>query len=422
MPHRSIWILILPLSWSLATAAFAQTSPPAISFKRTAIDPIFRSEGVAVGDFNKDGQLDIGAGTVWYQSPNWKMQRTGDAAPEYDPKGYSHAFQTFADDLNSDGWTDLIVVDWPGAMTWWLENPKQPGRDWPKHILTPVTNTESPQFVDVDGDGKLDLLAAFSPDPKDFEGPERRMGFMTRKSDPLAEWKIHAVSAAAAPGTKRYSHGLGLGDINGDGRKDILIPQGWWEAPTTLTRSASEGATPTRSVSEGNPAPPNAPASSPEWPFHAAPLGQDCAQMHVFDIDGDGDNDVLSTAAHKIGMWWHEQLPAGKWETHLIDDSFTQTHALCLADMNGDGLPDFVTGKRWWAHGPTGDINPGDPAVLFWFELKREGGKPTWTPHEIDHNSGVGTQFEVADVNKDGLLDVVTSNKKGVYYFEQVRK
>ena len=95
---------------------------------------------------------------------------------------------------------------------------------------------------------------------------------------------------------------------------------------------------------------------------------------------------------------------------------------LCTADINGDGLTDFVTGKRWSAHGPKGDINPGDPAVLFWFELQRRDGKPSWMPHQIDHDSGVGTQFEVADVNGDGLLDVVTSNKKGVRYFEQTRQ
>jgi hypothetical protein len=95
---------------------------------------------------------------------------------------------------------------------------------------------------------------------------------------------------------------------------------------------------------------------------------------------------------------------------------------MCLADINGDGLPDFVTGKRWWAHGPTGDPGSDQPAVMYWFELKREGGKPVWTPHQFDHDSGVGTQFEVADVNGDKLLDVVTANKKGAHYFEQVRK
>jgi VCBS repeat protein/FG-GAP repeat protein len=386
----------------LLPGAGAQTpSPVKITFKKTVLDTSFRSEGVAVGDFNRDGKADIAAGTVWYEAPGWKMRLTGEKAPEYDPLSYSHAFQTFADDLNGDGWTDLLVVDWPGAMTWWLENPKQANEPWKQHIVTPVTNNESPQFVDIDGDGKRDLLAPFSPDPKDFDGPLRRMGFMTRTSDPNARWTIHAVSQAAAPSTKRYSHGIGLGDINGDGRKDILCKEGWWEAPVEK--------------------------SDAEWAFHSAPLGEDCAQMYAFDIDGDGDNDVLSTAAHKVGMWWHEQLgndPAGsgKWQTHQIDDSFTQTHALCTADINGDGLTDFVTGKRWWAHGPKGDINPGDPAVLFWFELQRRDGKPSWVPHQIDHDSGVGTQFEVADVNGDGLLDVVTSNKKGVRYFEQTRQ
>jgi hypothetical protein len=381
----------------LPAMATAQTpSSVKIGFKKAVLDTVFRSEGVAVGDFNRDGKADIAAGAVWYEAPEWKMRLTGEKAPEYDPMSYSHAFQTFADDLNGDGWTDLLIVDWPGAMTWWMENPKQGNEPWKQHTVTPVTNNESPQFVDVDGDGKRDLLAPFSPDPKDFDGPLRRMGFMTRTSDPTAPWTIHAVSQPAAPSTKRYSHGIGLGDINGDGRKDIICKEGWWEAPPTK--------------------------SDAEWAFHPAPLGEDCAQVYAFDIDGDGDNDVLSTAAHKVGMWWHEQLTGGKWQTHLIDDSFTQTHALCIADINGDGLTDFVTGKRWWAHGPKGDINPGDPAVLFWFELQRKDGKPNWTPHNIDHDSGVGTQFEVADVNGDGLLDVVTSNKKGVRYFEQVRQ
>ena len=391
----ALWALALPV---VLTAQDAGQSK--IAFTKTVLDTVFRSEGVAVGDFNKDGKRDIAAGTVWYEQPaaggKWQMHLAGEKAPEYDPLNYSHAFQTFADDVSGDGWTDLIVVDWPGSMTWWLENPKQSAAPWKQHILTPVTNNESPQFVDVDADGKLDLLAAFAPDPKAFDGPQRRMGFMTRGSDPAQPWTIHAVSAPAAPSTTRYSHGLGLGDINGDGRKDILVPQGWWEAPAS--------------------------ANGSEWKFHAAPLGQDCAQMHVFDFDGDGDADVLSSAAHKVGMWWHEQQAGGKWTTHQIDDSITQTHALVLADMNGDGLPDFVTGKRWWAHGPKGDVRPDDAAVVAWYELSRAGGRPQWTQHLIDVGSGVGTQFEVADVNGDGLLDVVTSNKKGVFYFEQTRK
>ena len=396
MSLRVLTPLVIGCALALVTTATAQQPAGKVAFKRTVIDPTFRSEGVAVGDFNHDGKKDIAAGYVWYAAPDWKMQLTGDKAPEHDPHGYSRTFQTFADDLNGDGWDDIIVVEFPGEATTWLENPKKPDTAWTRHTLAQVTNNESPQFVDVDGDGKRDLLAATSPDPKNFDGPERKMAFFTRQADPMQLWTVHAVSAAGAPSTTRFSHGVGLGDVNGDKRNDIVVPQGWWEAPENR--------------------------ESGEWKFHAAPLGENCAQMYVYDFDGDGDGDVLSSAAHLVGMWWHEQLPDGKWKTHEIDKSFTQTHALCLADINGDGLSDFVTGKRWWAHGPKGDIDPDKPAVLSWFELKREGGKPTWTPHQFDHDSGVGTQFEVADVNGDGLLDVVTSNKKGTYYFQQVRE
>jgi hypothetical protein len=394
-------LLVVAAIAHLPALAHAQSPSKPISFKKTVLDTVFRSEGVAAGDFNRDGKKDVAYGYVWYENPGtgrdastWKMHLTGETAPEVDPHAYSHSFQTFADDISGDGWDDIIIVDFPGAQTWWLENPRSGGIVWKKHVLTPVTNNESPQFVDVDGNGKLDLLASYSPDPKNFDGPERRMGYMTRGSDPTKPWEIHAVSVPGAAATTRFSHGLGLGDINGDQRNDIVVPQGWWEAP--------------------------AKNSGAEWTFHAAPLGQNCAQMHVYDFDGDGDSDVLSSSAHAHGIWWHEQLAEDKWKTHEIDKSFSQTHALCLADINADGLPDFVTGKRWWAHGPKGDPDSDKPAVLFWYELKRENGKAEWYPHQIDHDSGVGTQFEVADVNGDKKLDIVIGNKKGAFYFEQV--
>jgi hypothetical protein len=358
---------------------------PSISFKRTQLDSKFRSEGAAVGDFNGDGKMDISAGSVYYAAPDWKMVTVAEAAKEFDPHNYSDSFCNFAEDVNGDGRTDLVVVGFPAQETLWFEQPSEAGKPWARHVCTPVTNNESPALVDVDGDGKRDLLLAW--DPGKF------VGYATQNANDL--WKLNPVSTENAPGSDRFSHGIGTGDVNGDGRNDVLVVEGWWEAPASKSQSP--------------------------WVFHPVKFGEACSQMHVFDFDGDGDNDVVSSSAHLVGIWWHEQKPDG-WETHTIYDKFSQTHSLNLADINGDGLPDLVTGKRFWAHGPKGDVNPDHPAVVYWFELQRENGRPKWIPHEIDNDSGVGTQFEVADVNGDGLLDVVTANKKGAHYFEQMRK
>lgn len=368
------------------SAAVAAEPAKEIKFKKTQLDDKFRSEGSSVGDFNNDGKLDISAGTVYYAAPDWKLTQVTDKLPEYDPHGYSQSFCNFAEDLNGDGRTDLIVVGFPNKETFWYEQPQSPSEPWTRHVLTPVTNNESPDMRDVDGDGRRELLLGWEPGGY--------VGYAKRTADATAPWQLIAVSAPNAPGSAKFAHGIGSGDVNGDGRIDVLVKDGWWEAPAEKTESP--------------------------WTFHKAPLSENCSQMYVYDFDGDGDADILSSSAHGIGIWWHEQTPEG-WKTHDIDKSFSQTHSLCLADMNGDGLPDFVTGKRWWAHGPKGDVQADQPAVLFWYELTRKDGQPVWIPHQIDHDSGVGTQFEVRDVNGDGLLDIAIANKKGAFYFEQQR-
>lgn len=365
----------------------------AIRFEKYQLDHRFRAEGVAVGDFNRDGRRDIAAGSVWYAAPDWQMHTILEEPQEYEPKNYSGCFNAWVEDLNGDGWDDIIQVVWPGKEAVWFENPKGAATPWRRHVLLPVASNESPQYVDIDGDGQKELVCAFAT--ADPDGPHRWMGIARRGRDPYEPWTMQPISAAAAPGTQRYAHGLGVGDVNGDGRLDVLVTAGWWEAPEDRRQT--------------------------DWQFHPAPFGEYAADIRVFDFDGDGDNDVLTSSPHNYGIWWHEQLAEGQWRTHEIDNRFSQTHALWLADIDGDGLPDFVTGKRWWAHGgndPGGD----EPAVLYWYRLTRRGGQPTWTPHQIDMNSGHGTQFEVVDVDGDGLLDIVTANKKGVFYFRQVRE
>ena len=144
--------------------------------------------------------------------------------------------------------------------------------------------------------------------------------------------------------------------------------------------------------------------------------------MHVYDVNADGLADVVASSAHSKGVWWYEQKrgPAGpQFTQRVIDDSFSQSHSMQMADLDGDGIMDFITGKRYWAHGPNGDIEPNHPAVLYWYRLIRKDGKVEWERNLIDSDSGVGVQFEATDVNGDGLIDLAISNKKGTYYFEQ---
>jgi hypothetical protein len=404
-----LWPLLLaPAALAALPAAEEKKDAPrddtGITWKKTVVDKKFRAEGVAVADVNKDGKLDILAGEVWYEAPDWKMheiQKPGDYKDG--SAGYSHTFACWAEDVNKDGWLDLIVIDFPGTPCYWLENPQGKPGHWKKHTIWHSACNETPQYVDLLGNGKRVLVMGWQPKGKENEG---QMAYFTPSKEPTALWEMHPISEPSAPGkpvpgTFRYSHGLGVGDVNGDGRLDVIVPGGWWEQPAKQ---------------DGKP-----------WKFHPGQIGEDCADMYAFDMDGDGKADILSSSAHRYGIWWHQQKPGkGDDPTFLRRDLFpklfSQTHALHFVDINGDGQKDLVTGKRWWAHGPKGDADPNAPAVLYWFQAKRGmDGVTTFIPHQIDNDSGIGTQFAVTDVNGDGLPDIVTANKKGVFLFEQVR-
>lgn len=379
-------VLPILLGCTLAlTASARERTPREVRWQKQVLDPKFRSEGVAVADVNRDRKPDLLAGDLWFEGPHWRpheIRKPGD----YDPAtGYSNCFLCFAGDVDSDGWTDQIVAGFPGQKATWLRNPGRSEGPWPEYPLTSSASNESPAFADVTGDGKSEFITG---------SRGQYMAFCEPGPRPEEGWMEHRIGD---PGSRGSGHGLGIGDMNGDGRRDILCKEGYWEAPQDRRNGT--------------------------WKFTAAALGPDCAQMYTYDFDGDADMDVISSSAHAIGVWWYEQVagPSGpEFRQHVIDTSFSQSHSLMMADLNGDGRPDFVTGKRWWAHGPSGDVNPNDPAVLCWYEFRRKGREVEWTRHEIDRDSGVGTQFAIADVTGDRLPDLIISNKKGVFLFRQL--
>ncbi len=356
-------------------------------FTKQIIHDDFISEGVATADFNKDGQKDVLAGSLWFEAPEWQAHEIRPLGSFDYAKGYSDSFLNFTTDVDQDGWEDAIIFGFPGQGVHWYRNPGADPGHWSEHLIDSNACNESPLMADVDEDGRPDLVFA-----------NQSNGTMCWVKSPTqpgqTQWQKFIVSAEDAPGTHRFAHGLGLADVNKDGRKDILIKEGWWEAPTNRQ-------------------------SSP-WDFHAVDLGEDCSQMYTYDFDDDGDLDVLSSSAHKFGIWWHEsdgQAPDPSFRRHLIDSSYSQTHGIALTDLNGDDLPDLITGKRYFAH--LGK-DPGglDPVVIYWHEFSRDkDNRPQWVARQIDDDSGIGLQVVVEDVNGDGKLDILNANKKGVIVF-----
>jgi hypothetical protein len=393
MKISSIHILrwITGASVCLATSiSYAQTSP---DFKKTKLTGDFISEGVAVADLNKDGKPDIVAGYYWFEAPKWTKH---ELAPSrvFDPrKEYSNSFLNLGMDVNLDGWEDVVIVDFPGKPGFWFENNKNKPGEWKKHIIADSMGiaNESPGFIDIDGDGRLDILCS---DPKKKQIVWLKAPVKTGDT----EWKRYPLSKENVDGTENFSHGIGFGDVNNDGINDVVIKEGWFQG--------------TGDLKSGN------------WEFHPANLGEACSHMQILDVNGDGKNDVVSASAHALGVWWHEQVKDanGKidFKTHLMSNTTAQTHSSIMADLNADGRKDYITGKRFLAHHGR-DPGDSDPAILLWFEFT-PGKEPYFKEHRIDNDSGAGLNIVVTDINGDKKQDIVIANKNGVFLFENAMK
>ena len=403
--HAKLTVLVGDGSAQQASGDPQRNAANEVRFRRLILNDQYYCDGVSSGDINGDGMVDLVAGPFWYEGPKFEVSRAFYEPVALPPaESPSNSMFSFVADFSGDGRQDILVL---GRVhkheAFWYENPGPTETLWKKHFAFHRVKGESPTLVDLDGDGVPQVIChwngswgSIQPDP----------------ADPSKPWRF--IPIGEPEDWPQFYHGEGVGDLDSDGDLDLIINDGWYQQPNSDNEDKPAGL----------------------WTFHRGRFSNDRggAQMFAQDVDGDGDQDVISAInAHEWGLAWYEQVQQPSqiaFREHLImgdrsqidryGAAFSQPHALTLADINGDGLKDIVTGKRRWAHGPDGDVEPGAPPVVYWFELNRNpDGNVRYVPHLIDDESGVGVQVLATDLNQDGRIDVATASKLGTFVFLQ---
>jgi hypothetical protein len=402
--------------------------PGALTFRKITIHETELAESASIGDFNHDGIADVVSGRRWYEGPDFTTKvhpyRRGheELPPEHPDNGVSDDWADYVYDMNKDGWDDILMIASPdttekvggtpiiGGEGYWYENPgATPSEMWKEHLTSKDIRMEQRMFVDIDKDGLPDLLSG------SISAGKTKGYYSMSKTDPNAPWTFHTVTRAYDFYGNGWIHAIGAGDVDGNGTLDLLERAGYWLQGT--------GATPTWTFV-------NVGFTEPENLGTQGNIGG--AHMYAYDVDGDGDSDVITSLnSHGWGLAWFEQTAPGKFTKHLIvhlptdkamynDIAFSQIHAVVLQDMDGDGLKDIVTGKGWYVHPPVfNDPDYAGTPYLYVFKLVRDAQGAHFEPHLVDDKVGTGRQFQAGHLDKDGTMDFVIGGKKGLFVFLQ---